>query len=145
MLRLDISSVNTKPFSLCWLLIDTWWLRLTPAWLQPGQAMTLPKVPQSRNLASPPNNILNTYNKMARTPAPPHQQDLTSLHLTRLLSRLEPAILSPNGNPRLRTNKYDRAKVGAVSEISTDNPCLIWLLTTYMHRTWSMHDHYFSN
>ena len=43
------------------------------------------------------------------------QPDLTGVNLSRLLSRLESVVLSADANPRLRTDPYERAKVGAVS------------------------------
>ncbi|KAL1637709.1 hypothetical protein SLS58_009135 [Diplodia intermedia] len=51
---------------------------------------------------------------MARTqPLPAHQPDPTQISLTRLLDRLQTALLSPHADPKLRTSSFERTKVGA--------------------------------
>ncbi|KAK7704564.1 hypothetical protein SLS57_010442 [Botryosphaeria dothidea] len=51
---------------------------------------------------------------MARTEAlPAHQPDPTLISLTRLLDRLQRALLSPDADPKLRTSSFERTKVGA--------------------------------
>ncbi|OCL01063.1 uncharacterized protein K441DRAFT_600179 [Cenococcum geophilum 1.58] len=42
-----------------------------------------------------------------------HQLDTTAISLTRLLSRLEHTLLSPEADPNLRKSSYERTKVGA--------------------------------
>ncbi|KAF2269849.1 hypothetical protein CC78DRAFT_529013 [Lojkania enalia] len=48
-----------------------------------------------------------------RATSPSKRPDLTQINLTRLLSRLEHIILSPEGSPTLRKSSYERARVGA--------------------------------
>ncbi|KKY25579.1 hypothetical protein UCDDS831_g02050 [Diplodia seriata] len=51
---------------------------------------------------------------MARTQAlPAHQPDPTQISLTRLLDRLQTALLSPHADPKLRSSSFERTKVGA--------------------------------
>ncbi|OJD34207.1 synaptobrevin protein [Diplodia corticola] len=51
---------------------------------------------------------------MARTQSlPAHQPDPTQISLTRLLDRLQTALLSPDADPKLRTSSFERTKVGA--------------------------------
>jgi hypothetical protein len=46
-----------------------------------------------------------------------HQPDTTAISLTRLLSRLEHTLLSPETDPKLRKSSYERTKVGAVGNL----------------------------
>ena len=46
-----------------------------------------------------------------------HQPDTTAISLTRLLSRLEHTLLSPEADPHLRKSSYERTKVGAVGNL----------------------------
>lgn len=56
---------------------------------------------------------------MARTEAlPAHQPDPTLISLTRLLDRLQRALLSPDADPKLRTSSFERTKVGAVGNLA---------------------------
>ncbi|KAB2577205.1 hypothetical protein DBV05_g4091 [Lasiodiplodia theobromae] len=51
---------------------------------------------------------------MARTQSlPAHQPDPTQISLTRLLDRLQTALLSSDADPKLRTSSFERTKVGA--------------------------------
>ncbi|GME48381.1 hypothetical protein GTA08_BOTSDO01724 [Neofusicoccum parvum] len=51
---------------------------------------------------------------MARTQAlPAHQPDPTQISLTRLLDRLQRALLSSQADPKLRSSSLERTKVGA--------------------------------
>lgn len=56
---------------------------------------------------------------MARTQSlPAHQPDPTQISLTRLLDRLQTALLSSDADPKLRTSSFERTKVGAVGNLA---------------------------
>ena len=61
--------------------------------------------------------IFNIDFSIMTTRTATHQQDTTAISLTRLLSRLENTLLSPEADPSLRKSSYERTKVGAVGNL----------------------------
>jgi hypothetical protein len=61
--------------------------------------------------------VFNTDFSIMTTRTATHQPDTTAISLTRLLSRLEHTLLSPETDPNLRKSSYERTKVGAVGNL----------------------------